>query len=236
MYISKLVLMFFVTFLGLSPVVSAHALFIDTQPVGRPGVAREVTVFYAEIEDGKWEAVEDWWADVSAFTLWLHHPDGRKEALEVTAREDHFTAVFVPETPGRYTLSISHTVNQLAGSTQYVFNASAQVLVGKNQPAQVQDPVPLPQMLLIDDFDRLKPNREISLRYFVNEEPSEESSLSIFSPSGWQKKIRTGTGGTATFVPEWKGGYYIEGIHKSKAENKPYKEVVQIYTTRLDVG
>lgn len=236
MYISKFILLIFMTFLGIGSNLSAHALFIDTQPEGRSGSVQEVTVFYAEIEDGIWESVGDWWADVNDFTLWLHHPDGRKEALGVTAREDRFTATFVPEKQGLYTLSISHTVNQLAGSTQYVFNASAQVLVGENQSPQVHNPLPLPQILTIESFDRLKPRREVSLSYFVNEKPTGNTTLSIFSPVGWSKKVRTTIGGKATFTPEWKGTYHIEAIHKSKAEDKPYKELVQIYTTRLEVG
>lgn len=214
--------------------LSAHALFVDTAPEGKSGDVQEVTIFYAE-PDGKREAIEDWWADVSEFSLWLNLPDGTQKELDVTANGDHFTARFTPDDSGLYLLTISHRVDELAGKTQYVFNASAQVVVGKkSQDSKLGES--MDQLVLIDGIDRLKNNKQVSLNYFLDNQPAKNATLSIFSPSGWTLKVQTQSDGKATFVPEWKGTYLIEGFHKSEVTGKPYEEVVQIYTTQLEVG
>lgn len=215
--------------------LSAHALFVDTQPTGKPGVDQEVTVFYAEPADGIKEAISEWWADVSEFTLWLHLPDGTKLQLDVTAQGDHFTASFTPDTPGVYFLSVSHAVKQLAGTTQYVFNASAQVIVGKIADISSLEPITTDQMILVENVHRLKHKRQVAIHSYYNKSPLAHSSLSIFSPDGWVKSIQTQSEGKAFFIPKWKGKYFIESIHKEKVTDQPHKEVIQIYTTPLVV-
>lgn len=225
----------FAFYLGSMTILSAHALFVDTQPTGKSGEVQEVIVFYAEPADGKKEAISDWWADVSEFTLWLHLPDGSKQQLDATPNGDHFKASFTPDEPGVYSLSISHAVNQLAGKVQYVFSTSAQVIVGNKTEVNPIKPLTTGQMVLVDNIHRLKRKKRVSLHYFYDKKPVAQSSLSIFSPTGWGKKVQTQSGGNASFVPEWKGKYFIEGIHKEKIANQSYQERVQIYTTPLVV-
>lgn len=225
----------FAIFLGSVTVLSAHALIVDTQPTGKSGVEHEVIVFYAEPADGIKETITDWWADVSEFTLWLHLPDGTKQQLDATPNGDHFTAAFTPDASGVYYLSVSHAVNQLAGTTQYVFNASAHVLVGKNTDPTAVKPVTDDQMILVDNAHRLKRKKQVSLNYFYDKKPVAQSSLAVFSPAGWEKTIQTQSGGNTSFVPEWKGKYVIESIHKEEATDQPYEERVEIYTTSLVV-
>lgn len=219
----------FITSLGLD----AHALFLETATQGQAGKGHHVTIYYAE-PDGERELVKDWWADVSAFELWLHLPDGTTHQLEVIPDLDHFTATFIPDDPGMYHLSISHTVNQIAGKTQYVFNASAHVQVGKTRTKSDWN-LPIDQVVEIDHDARLKSKRDVSLHYQIQEKPAVNATLSVFSPAGWSKVVKTNSEGSASFIPEWKGTYWIEAIHKSEVSGKPYEHVVQIYTTQLRV-
>lgn len=225
----------FACYLGTMMTLSAHALFVDTQPTGKSGEVQEVIVFYAEPADGIKEAITDWWADVSEFTLWLHLPDGTEQQLDATPNDDHFTASFTPDASGVYCISVSHPVNQLAGTTQYVFNASAHVTVGKKTDLKAIKPVINGQMVLVHNAHRLKRKKQVSLNYFFDKNPLAQSSLSIFSPAGWEKMVQTQSGGDASFVPEWKGKYFIEGIHKQEVSGQPFEERVQIYTTSLEV-
>ncbi|MBY5956517.1 hypothetical protein KUV50_00115 [Membranicola marinus] len=216
-------------------ILSAHALFVETNPTGKSGVLQEVTIYYAEPHDGVKEAVSDWWADISDFTLWLHHPDGSKQALNTTPENNHFKAIFTPDQNGVYTLTVSHTVNQLAGTTQYVFSASAQVFVGKHGNRKTVEPVSANQLVLAKNPHKLKKNKEVTLTSYENKVPLAESSFSIYAPEGWQKTVQTKSHGTTSFVPEWKGNYYIERIQKEEVQGQSYEELVQIYTTALVV-
>src|SRR5690606_5870357 len=75
----------------------AHALYIDTEANGKVGKAQEVKIYYSEFEDRSIEKVSDWYSDVASFKLWLILPDGAREQLSTSAKNDHFVSEFTPE-------------------------------------------------------------------------------------------------------------------------------------------
>ncbi len=56
----------------------AHALRIETAPVGAENKAHEIKVFYGELAEGQDEEFEKWYSDVKDFKLYLVSPSGVK--------------------------------------------------------------------------------------------------------------------------------------------------------------
>ncbi|WP_257668913.1 DUF4198 domain-containing protein [Parapedobacter tibetensis] len=214
--------------------LSAHALWIETAAFGKRGVQQHVKVYYGEPGDEKPDKVADWWSDVSTFTLWLHLPNGSKQALPVNAADDHFTATFTPETDGAYTLTIAHKVKDLVDETQYQFNSTAVVQIGK--PIQTSVPIVDGELHVLQErTSELKRNKPIGNLVLFGQKPLPEVQVEVFAPSRWSQHAETDEFGKAGFVPEWKGRYLIEVIHTEQVKTDNYKQIVRIAATCLRV-
>ncbi|RYF77158.1 MAG: DUF4198 domain-containing protein [Cytophagaceae bacterium] len=217
--------------------VYAHALWIQTNPIGKKGQKQTVTILYAEPGDTS-EKISDWYSDVKSFELWLIGPQKQKTRLTVSPAQDHFTAEFTPEQDGVYTLAVGHGAKDLGGTTKYQFNATAAVTVGKVMSAAVVNP----NELNIAVTDARKPyavGKPVVLASVFNGAPSEKLHVSVHSPSGWSKEIQTNASGVAEFIPVWPGRYYIEASKTEKQtgeqHGKPYQSVWRCATYILDV-
>lgn len=207
-------LILLISFLSVAD-VCAHALWIQTNPVGKKGQKQTVTVFYAEPGEPS-EKINDWYSDVKAFELWLIGPDEQKTRLLVSPAQDHFTAEFTPEQDGVYTLAVGHGAKDMGGTTKYQFNATAAVTVGKVRSTSVAHPNEL-NVAVTDAGKSYAVGQPVLLAGVFNETQSEKLRVSVHSPSGWNKEIQTNASGIAEFTPLWSGRYYIEA---SKTEKK----------------
>ncbi|GAB3994165.1 hypothetical protein GCM10028807_31280 [Spirosoma daeguense] len=217
--------------------VYAHALWIETNPVGQKGQKQTVTILYAEPDENP-EKVADWYSDVKEFELWLIGPDGQKNKLTVTPGQDRFTADFTPEKDGVYTLAVGHGAKDLGGTTKYQFNATAAVTVGKSATAPTNHPNEL--NVAETQFGKAyKVGKPISLAGFFKEKPSEKLHITVSSPSGWNRSIVTNAEGVAEFTPVWPGRYKIEASKTEKTtgeqNSKPYQAVWRCATYVIDV-
>jgi len=216
----------------------AHALWIETSTVGKAGQKQAIKIVYAEPND-KPEKIADWYSDVPEFTLWLTGPDKQKVKLPTKAESDHFTAAFTPEKDGVYTLSISHTARELGGKTKYQFNASAIVSVGKslagNDPSLNTNDI----SVYADAGQVIKLNKPFQLTGIFKEKPSENLSVAVHSPSGWNKALSTNGQGVTEFTPIWPGKYSIEASKTEKEEGehngKNYTSIWRCATLLVDV-
>ncbi|WP_254560633.1 DUF4198 domain-containing protein [Dyadobacter diqingensis] len=215
--------------------IFAHALWIQTAPVGKAGQKQTVKIIYSEPGETP-EKLADWYSDVKEFELWLTGPDKQKVKLTTTAGADHFTSEFTPEKDGVYTLSVGHTSKDLGGTTVYQFNANAVVNVGK--PVAGNDAVSSTDLSIFSG-QAAKVNKPVSLKGLFKNAPFEKLYITVSSPSGWSKQVVTDEKGNAEFVPIWPGVYFIEASKSWKEEGKlngnDYKAFWRAATLLVDV-
>ncbi|AOM76261.1 DUF4198 domain-containing protein [Pedobacter steynii] len=214
----------------------AHALFIRTAANGKKGTAQEVKIFYGEPGENAPEKLADWWSDTKEFSLWLINPKGEKEQLKVTPAADHFVASFTPATDGVYTLSISHIVKEIAGKTQYQFNAAALVSVGKADTGNSALANKAELGIFVDALAALKKGKEITLSSHFKAQPAAGVAISVFAPAGWVKQIKTRADGKTTFNPEWSGSYLLEAGHNEKVTGQAFESIERIATLSITVN
>jgi hypothetical protein len=206
----------------------AHALFIQTNGTGKIGQSQKILIYYKEPSDPKKELIEDWWSNTKDFTLWLIHPDGTKEKLPTNQEKDHFTASFLPAQNGNYYVAIHHTVAGLAGSTQYQFNTSATVKVGKTEVVTKNNMIS-DQLLMFKTNSTSK--KDLSIAIVNNGVVLADTYVTIIAPSGWTKGLKTNAEGVLNFVPEWNGLYFFEASIKEIVTGEEYTERERIVTT-----
>lgn len=215
----------------------AHALYIDTEDQGTRGKTQEVKVYYSEFADGTVEKVADWYSNVADFELWLVGPDGQRTQLTTTAKEDHFTASFVPEEKGTYRLEISHTAEDPGDKTAYQFNAFAQVWVGKSHKI-----LPVtgngPELVLIQT-SKNNSKTKIFKTYFKGA-PKGEISATLFLPSGETKTVKSNSDGVILLSVAEKGTYFLEATtyHENEAgstQKAAFESVWRCATQKFEI-
>lgn len=215
-----------------------HALWIQTSPTGEQGKKQTVRIIYSEPGETP-EKVGDWYSDVKAFELWLISPDGQKTKLPVTPATDYYTAEFVPQQAGVYTLAVGHAAKDLGGTTKYQFNATAAVTVGQVKSVAVASPNEL-NVAVTQPDNSYKVGQAVKLAGVFKAKPSEKLQVAVHSPSGWNRTIETNADGQAEFTPLWPGTYYIEASKSEKEtgeqDGKPYKSVWRCATYVVEVG
>ncbi|HYH55728.1 MAG TPA: DUF4198 domain-containing protein [Anseongella sp.] len=216
--------------------VFAHALWIETSAQGKSGKEHALKVFYGEPGAGSPDKIADWWSDVGSFSLWLIKPDGSREQLEVSPEGDHFSAVFTPETEGVYLLSVAHAVKEIADGTQYEFNASARVSVGKAAPGSGNPESANVLDLCYDLAVQPKVNRSVRISGLYQQQPAAEGYITVFSPAGWSKQLKADASGSVTFVPEWPGSYIIETGKGEKVSGQPHENLYRIAAIQFEVA
>ncbi|MDR6195367.1 DUF4198 domain-containing protein [Siphonobacter sp. SORGH_AS_0500] len=213
----------------------AHALWIETSPVGKKGQKQTVKIIYSEPGETP-EKLADWYSDVKEFSLWLIGPDQKKTQLTVKPGEDNYTAEFTPEQDGVYTLAVGHTAKELGGATKYQFNSTAVVTVGKATAASA---TPNELNVSLESGKTYKVGQPIHLKGWFKDQASDKLHVSVFSPSGWNREVTTNASGEAEFTPLWPGTYRVEASKSEKEEGqhhgKDYKSVWRCATLTFEV-
>lgn len=217
----------------------AHALWIETNTVGKNGLNHEVKIFYGEYATNEKEKTQKWYSDVKEFSLWLSAPGKEKIKLNTTDKEDHFSAHFTPEKDGVYTLTVVHEAKDLGGTTKYEFSSLAAVTVGKNATINL-DEVSNPLKISTNETKVYKTTSNVQVKAILNGKPLANKQVSVFSPEGWSKEFITDTNGMINFNPIWPGRYVIEASNfvKNSGEHngKEYKAEWQGATYSFEVS
>ena len=213
---------------------SAHALWIDTAPTGKPGKAQQVRIYYGEPADGVLEKVTDWWSDVGSFVLTLHLPDGSSQPLATTAQADHYVATFTPAADGIYTLSIAQPVKETFDGHKYQFNGTAFVMVGKMDNPTAAGTGDFRVISKLSDTKAI--GKPISITAQLDAQPLKELEVTVFSPNGWSKTFHTDESGLISFVPDRKGDYLVEALYSVDVVGADHKHLHRIATwsTKID--
>lgn len=226
-------IVFFALFLTCGQNLLAHALWIETASTGNLNTTHKVMVYYAEPGD-KHEQISDWWSNTAEFELWLLAPNGKKTKLQLQKGVKEFTANFVPKENGEHKLYIHHVVAQLAGKTQYEFNASALVTVGSSATKGTEIADDSANLLYLKDISQNK--GDIDLLLTGGNQAVKEASLTVFAPNGWKKEVATNDQGQATVSVRWSGQYLLEGSVIEKEKGKDYNKKVRIITLLTNVS
>ncbi|MDT7830445.1 hypothetical protein RQM65_17385 [Pricia sp. S334] len=228
-------LIFFVFFGLVGQNLSAHALWIQTKGEGKEGRSHDVIIYYAEPND-EHEVIADWWSDTANFTLWLISPDGQREKLRLQEGKNQFVSSFVPKTSGIYRLVINHNVAQLAGESQYQFNASASVNVGVSTDFDGTDAISKENGLFLLQVPNVADNKkaDISIQLMEGEHPVPDNEISVIAPNGWRKTLVTNEKGMATVDAEWSGNYVFEGFKKEEVSGQEFTEIIRVITLLVE--
>lgn len=197
----------------------AHALWIETSATGKVGKPQTVKVYYGEFVENERDSVAKWYSDVKDFKLWVIGPDQQKVQLTMVAGTNSFEGTFTPEKEGTYAFEVSHEAKELGGTTKYHFLANAHVTVGKTAVLAKQTNA---LHLSAEPGTQVKVNGTVKLRASLNGVPAKEKTISVFSPMGWSREIKTDQNGLAEFAPLWPGRYVVEISDMDKIAGKHY--------------
>jgi uncharacterized GH25 family protein len=220
--------------------LSAHALWLETNTTGKIGQAQEVNVFLGEFADNQRDSVQHWFSNMKEFTLYAIAPDGSKKKLDCTANGNHFKAMFTPEVAGTYTLSIDHTVKDVYGGLKIRYYALGLVTVNKslNGINNVKEHTGLVLLTAADKAHKINTPENVHLLY--NKTNPADAALTVQSPSGWAKKFKADEKGAVAFSPFWPGRYMLEGTFSEKESGKhegsDYTSVWHCVTYCMDVA
>lgn len=213
---------------------AAHALWIETAPIGKLGKAHEVRIYYGEPAEGVLENVTDWWSDVGSFVLTLHLPDGSSQQLAATAQVDHYAATFTPAADGVYTLSIAQPVKETFDGHKYQFNGAAFVRVGKVDDPMVESVGDF--RVTSAPFDKQAVGKSIAITARLDAQPLKKLEVTVFSPNGWSKTLHTDENGLISFVPDRKGHYLVEALYTADVNGEDYQHLHRIATWSITIN
>ncbi|WP_299320893.1 DUF4198 domain-containing protein [uncultured Maribacter sp.] len=191
----------------------AHYLWVDTAKDGKIGVEQNVKIHYGEYTYGAIEEVnKEAFTAVSKFTLWLIHPNGKKEKLNSLAKENHYLATFIPAENGVYTLALDNNNIDVIDYTAYDFgifkthyHSTANVQVGNtvNDITETNK-----EGLIIKELP--SQNQEISLQVLYKGKPLAKNEVQVYVADQWSKELETDENGMVTFKMPWSTKYILE--------------------------
>ncbi|MGO4291683.1 hypothetical protein [Chitinophaga sp. RAB17] len=218
----------------------AHALWIETVTTGKIGQPQEVKVFLGEYADNQRDSIQNWFSNMTAFTLYLVTPDGQKEALTVVPDGNHFKATFTPKVAGTHVLSIDHTVQAVYGESKIHYYALGLVKVNGSLKGTDNVQAYTDFALLANHSKAPKLHQPEKVQLSYKKAVPAAGEVTVQSPEGWAKKFKTGQQGDITFSPAWPGRYMLEGTYteatSGQHEGKDFKSVWHCVTYCMDVA
>lgn len=218
----------------------AHAIWIETVTSGKIGQPQEVNVFLGEYADNERDSTQNWFSNMQAFTLYLVTPDGQKEQLTCVPAGNHFTATFTPKVAGAHLLSIDHTVATNYDGSKIHYYALGLVKVNGSLKGIENLQTYTDFALLANHSKAPKLHQPEKVQLSYKKAVPADGDVTIQSPEGWAKKIKTDQQGDITFSPAWAGRYMLEGTYTEAAsgehDGKEFKKVWHCVTLCMDVA
>lgn len=199
--------------------IYAHALWIEASPQGAKGTPHEIRVYFGEFTTQDITPVEKWFSDTREFSLVVITPSAKTITLTATPAQDYFTASFVPEEEGVYTVVMHHLVKELYRGMRLHYNSSALVKVG-NGPAAAPAANTNEIGITPDTPAIYKVNDQVSFRAFLRSLPAGKKEIEVIDPGGWTKKLYTNPLDETSFEPTRPGKYMLEVTNSAKASGE----------------
>jgi len=188
-----------------SKMVTAHALWIETNSSGTINNTHEITIYYGEYSQGLVEPFDKWYSDVNDFKIYVISPTQKKTEISKAALADSYRATFTPTENGTHIIYIDHSAKDTYQTTAYEFLAMAKVHVGNNSLIQVDLP------LAIDlESNNFKVGDIVTAKVTRNAKVFANVEVEIVLPDGWVKKVKSDDQGLISFKIPVKGKYLFE--------------------------
>lgn len=208
MYYVKQLLVAMIVLFGGNQMVQAHAIWIESNPMGIKNQSHIIRIYYGEYASGEIEKTKDWYSDLSQLKLNLVNPDNQAE-LKLTDKGDYLEASFVPVQEGVYQIFVSHPAKELGGTTRYEFLAQSHIQVGKGTAYSA---VPLSAHFIFQN-KVFKTNDQVEIQLLRGNSPVANEEILVMSPKGWSKSYKTDHQGKIKAEAIWPGTYVIENSH-----------------------
>lgn len=208
MYYVKQLLIAMIVLFGGNQIVQAHAIWIESNPVGIKNQSHTIRVYYGEYATGEIEKTKDWYSDLNQLKLNLVDSENKVE-LKLTDKGDYLEASFVPAKDGIYQIFVSHPAKELGGTTRYEFLAQSQIQVGKDAGYAA---IPLAAHFIFQN-KIFKTNDVVEIQLLRGNSPVANKEVLVMSPNGWSKNYKTDSQGKIKAEAIWAGTYVIENSH-----------------------
>lgn len=223
--------------------VSAHYLWVQTDPFGELGKEQEVRIYFGEYTYGLKEKVTgEAFVAVKDFTLWVVDDSGKRTELQFVPREDYYLATFTPYKEGTYTIILNNDQIGVIDYSAYDFgifkthyHSVAKIQVGeKTGQSATGNPTGLTISNVSQNQDSLR------LRVFYKNEILPKHEVTIFVADQWSRSLETDDDGYIDIALPWKDTNYIVEITRKEEtpgtfRHKPYEFIwhcVTHYFTR----
>jgi uncharacterized GH25 family protein len=233
-------LLLFALLLTAAQQLFAHALWIETEAVGKKGKQHEARVFFGEYGSNERDTTAKWFSNLREFQLFLTAPSGKKLPLATVANTDYFSAVFVPEENGVYTLSVTIEVKDLHRKSKIYYYCDAAVLVGSSATGSNNLAAATDLSLVFQPLTNAATvNTPIKGIVYLNGKPLSNSKVTFALSSGKKKDLETNAEGAVVFTADEKGLYMVEAFNIIKEtgthNGKEYNVIYHCVTRCLDV-
>lgn len=227
----KRIILLLTVLLGGNQVTQAHAIWLESHPIGTKNTSHVIRVFYGEYATGEIEPTIGWYSDLKELTVQLIGPNQKLQTLTLEDKGDFLEGSFIPSEDGIYQVFTSHAAKDLGGETRYEFVSQTRVKVGEGQAIPA---IPLGHQLVIDA--KVPPvGARIPLLLTKDGNPVVEKEILVMSSEGWSKSYKTDQEGKILIEALWPGKYVVEYSHMQQQEgvwhDKPYKKNWQGLTT-----
>ncbi|MBE8719824.1 hypothetical protein [Sphingobacterium pedocola] len=227
----KHIILSLMVLLGGSQLVQAHAIWLESHPIGVKNKAHVVRVFYGEYATGEIDATKDWYSDMKELTVQLVGPNQKVQTLRLEDKGDFLEGTFLPSEDGLYHLFTSHAAKDLGGETRYEFVSQTRVKIGEGEALPM---IPLRHQLSVD-AKVSSVGARVPLLLTSDGKPVVEKDILVMSSAGWSKTYKTDQEGKILIEAIWPGKYVVEYSHMEQQEGvwheKPYKKNWQGLTT-----
>ncbi|MDQ3292756.1 MAG: DUF4198 domain-containing protein, partial [Bacteroidota bacterium] len=136
-----------------------------------------------------------------------------------------------------YQLHVNHLTDEVAGTTVYEFNSSATIAVGSEKVSKPVTSAAKTLTLQLSANQNPQVKKPLTVNSFYPDGAAKEVEITVMSTAGWQKKVKSGAQGQATFTPEWGGKYLLEAQYKENTtgerNGKPYQSIYKISTLQV---
>ena len=206
-----------------SHLLSAHYLWIESNPTGKIGKAQEVRVYFGEYTYNLRETPgEERFEAVKAFKVWVVTPSGNKSELSFNQNADCYSSTFTPKENGTYTLVLNNDEIDVIDYTQYNFgifkthyHSVARVQVGGTI---IETVAQNPDGITLVDLSGETPaaGKLLKFKVLYKGEPLVKGELDIYVADQWSKKLYTDENGLVTLTLPWSTKYIIEASKKEE--------------------
>ncbi len=213
----------------------AHNMWIETSNTGKVGKEHIAKVYLGGYGENERDSTQNWFSNTKEFTLWLTTPSGEKKELTKKAGANYFESAFTPDKEGVYTLSLSHELADIYGTTKYQYFAASKIQVGAAATGAAN-------LAKVNDLtvETSAKGKTITVKSTFKGKSTGKITMLVGAPSGWAKHFESDENGTLVFDAIWPGLYVIEAFYTQQESGslngKEFKKISNTATYSVEAG